>query len=155
MSTEATLQIVSTSLETTESIGETIGLRLQGGEFIELASDLGGGKTALSRGIVRGTGSGDHVASPTFTVSRVYQAERFSIHHFDLYRLQEAGLMQHELGELIDDPTAVIITEWGEAVSNVQPKIRLRIEISKTGEQQRAIDLYYDEPAEYLLEGLC
>ena len=41
------------SVEETERLGEAIGRLLRGGEIIELSSDLGGGKTTLTKGIVQ------------------------------------------------------------------------------------------------------
>ena len=68
---QQTCDITSTSIEDTERIAALLGSNLRGGELIELASDLGGGKTTFTRGLVRGGGSDDSVASPTFTISRV------------------------------------------------------------------------------------
>ncbi|MBX4191001.1 tRNA (adenosine(37)-N6)-threonylcarbamoyltransferase complex ATPase subunit type 1 TsaE, partial [Candidatus Saccharibacteria bacterium] len=82
-------QTVSTSSAETESIGSLIGASLKGGEVIELRSDLGGGKTTFVRGLAAGAGSKANVTSPTFTLSRLYPAKNFSIHHFDFYRLND------------------------------------------------------------------
>src|SRR5690606_33786002 len=68
MSTGTTWRTSSTSSEATERLGERLGKALKGGEVIELASDLGGGKTTLVRGLARGAKSSDKVASPTFTI---------------------------------------------------------------------------------------
>jgi len=49
---------------------------LRGGEVIELAGDIGGGKTTFVRGLARGAGSSDVVSSPTFTISKVYKVSK-------------------------------------------------------------------------------
>lgn len=54
-------------------LGELLGSKLTGGEVIELRSDLGGGKTTFTKGIVKGAGSSDVVASPTFTLKKIYK----------------------------------------------------------------------------------
>lgn len=146
------LIIKSDSADTTEKIGEDIGRRLKGGETIELLSDLGGGKTTFSRGLVRGAGSNDHVASPTFTVSKVYKTPSFEIHHFDFYRLTEAGLMEHELHDLLDDPKVVLVVEWGSVVQHVLPPNRLTIEINQTDAESRDLIFTYNPELQYLLE---
>ena len=135
----------------TEQLGEILGRNLKGGEVIELLSDLGGGKTAFTRGLVRGAGSTDHVASPTFTISKLYKAPGFAIHHFDFYRLGEAGLMEHELKDLIGDPKTVIVIEWGQAVRHVLPDERLRIEIIQTDTDSRDISINYSPVLGYIL----
>ena len=67
-----THSIVSTDSKSTEKLGALLGKQLKGGEVIELVSDLGGGKTTFVRGLAAGSGSKDQVASPTFTLSKVY-----------------------------------------------------------------------------------
>jgi len=127
---------------------------LRGGETIELVSDLGGGKTTFTRGLVRGAGSKDRVGSPTFTLSREYQAPRFTIAHFDFYRLGEAGIMSDELEELISDPAYVVVVEWGDIVHAVLPKARLAIRIEQAGEETRRIMMSYPTELKYLLDGV-
>ena len=137
----------------TEQLGEDIGRKLRGGEVIELISDLGGGKTTFVHGLARGAGSTDHVSSPTFTVSKVYKTPKFEIHHFDFYRLAKAGLMEHELHELLGDPKVVVVVEWGEIVQHVLPDKRLTIEISQTESEARDFYMTYDPELEYLMKG--
>lgn len=122
--------------------------------MIELVSDLGGGKTTLTRGLVRGAGSSDRVASPTFTISREYKAPKFTIAHFDFYRLGEAGVVADELAEMIGDARYVTVVEWGEIVHDVLPKDRLTVRLQLTGESSRRISFEYPSGLEYLLKGL-
>ena len=154
MNTGKTLQIPSTSSEETEHLGSKLGRQLKGGEVIELASDLGGGKTAFVRGMVRGMGSSDKVASPTFTLSREYNARNLTLYHFDFYRLQEAGIMQHELEEAIHDPLGVVAIEWANVVSGVLPPERLSITFKTTGENTRELLISCPEALNYLIKGL-
>lgn len=156
MNTGTTLQMRSISSDDTESLGATIGANLKGGELIELTSDLGGGKTTFTRGLVRGAGSNDKVASPTFTLSREYKAPHFTIVHFDFYRLAEAGIMDEEFAEFIGDPKYVVVVEWGDVVQDVLPTDRLSLTITRTaeGEDVRNIALTNTEPLAYLTEDL-
>ena len=131
----------SHSPEETEIIGAAIAARLHGGEVIELSSDLGGGKTTLVRGLVAATGSTDRVASPTFTISKVYKAPQFTIHHFDFYRLTEAGLIRHELEDILGDTDIVTIIEWSDVVAEVLPKDTIRVHIKTIGETEREITI--------------
>jgi tRNA threonylcarbamoyladenosine biosynthesis protein TsaE len=147
-----TWQTESTSPEKTEQLAEQLGRKLRGGEIIELVSDLGGGKTTLTRGLVRGTGSTDRVGSPTFTLSREYQAPKFTISHFDFYRLGEAGIVGDELNELIGDPAYVTVVEWGDIVHDVLPEQRLIIRIDQTGEETRRIIISYPAELAYIIE---
>lgn len=146
--------ISSRSAAMTEAIGEAIGRHLRGGETIELTSDLGGGKTTLVRGIAQGAGSGDHVSSPTFTVSKTYDAGHLQLHHFDFYRLHEAGIMRDELAELIGDPAYVVVVEWSDLVQDVLPEDRLTVTLEATSEDERRITLTYPESLTYLVQTL-
>lgn len=144
----------SSSLEETESLGRRLGAQLRGGEVIELISDLGGGKTSLTRGIAAGFGSPDNVASPSFTLSKEYVAGDKRIAHFDFYRLHEAGIMKEEIAELANDPLVVTIVEWADVVVDVLPDARITVTITYIDENERAIICQVPEEYEYLLEGI-
>lgn len=148
------MQIQTTKAIETEQIGEALGRNLRGGEVIELVGDLGSGKTTFTRGLARGIGSLDNVSSPTFTISKVYKSKPLEIHHFDLYRLQEAGLIEHELAEIADDDNSVIVVEWAEIAAHVLPKKRLIINFSHTGEDQRTLNFSFSKNLEYLVKNL-
>jgi tRNA threonylcarbamoyladenosine biosynthesis protein TsaE len=154
MSTVKTWQTISADSETTEALAEKIGKRLKGGEAIELVSDLGGGKTTFVRGLARGAGSDDKVASPTFTISKVYKADKFEIHHFDFYRLPDPGIVADELAELVHDPKVVIVVEWGDSVQHVLPEDRLTVRLAQTPEGARTLDMSVSESLGYLLEAI-
>ncbi len=142
----------SDSSKATEVFGEQIGRNLTGGEVIELVSDLGGGKTTITRGIARGAGSSDVVSSPTFMISKIYQTQKFRIYHFDFYRLSEIGQIEHELKEALQDKNVVVIIEWGEIVKNVLPENLLTISIKKTSDTSRELKLTYDDKLAYLVD---
>lgn len=149
-----TKQLHTADSVATEQLAEKIGQRLKGGEVIELIADLGGGKTTFTRGLARGAGSGDTVSSPTFTISKVYSAPYFEIHHFDFYRLEEPGIMADELAEIVDDPSIVTVVEWGENVRHVLPQKHLRVELKLDNGDGRQILLSAAPGLEYLLKDI-
>jgi tRNA threonylcarbamoyladenosine biosynthesis protein TsaE len=136
-------QITSTSSADTERLGELLGEQLTGREVIELRSDLGGGKTTMVRGITSGAGSSDRVGSPTFTLSKEYKAKKFDIHHFDFYRLSEAGILKEQLVEATQ--TGVVIVEWADIVKDVLPQDHLSIELKPVAHDpdERQITITY------------
>lgn len=140
-------QTSSTSSADTERLGELLGSRLKGGEIIELRSDLGGGKTTFVRGLARGAGSKANVASPTFTLSRIYSAPKFDIHHFDFYRLDDPGILADQLSESVNNVNAVTVVEWGGIVQNVLPAGHMTIEFKPTAisPDQREITIHYPQ----------
>lgn len=133
-------------------LGEQLGKLLRGGEIIELRSDLGGGKTTFVRGLARGAGSRDKVASPTFTLNRVYKARGFNIYHFDFYRLDAPGILADQLSEAMADK-AVVIVEWADIVSDILPAERLSIEFNPTPDNpdERIIVFKYPESMEPII----
>lgn len=143
------------SADMTTAMGVKIGQKLLGGEVIELVSDLGGGKTTFTKGLAKGIGSTDHVASPTFTISRLYRGKKLEMHHFDFYRLSEAGLMEHEIADVLGDPSAVVVIEWGGAVAHVLPKERLTIRFTQNGEDSRTLQISCPSELDYLLKELA
>ena len=155
MQDKQSTKFITESPEATEQLGEAIGMRLRGGEVIELVSDLGGGKTTFVRGLARGFGSTDRVSSPTFTISREYKSGDRTIYHFDFYRLHEAGIVADELAEAAHDPNAVVVVEWGDIVADVLPADRLTLALQATGQASRTLTLAFPDAYAYLVKGIA
>ncbi len=147
-----TYQTDTTSSAQTEQLGEQLGHVLKGGEVFELSSDLGGGKTTFVRGLARGLGSKDHVASPTFTLSREYKTPKYTLFHYDFYRLADAGIMSTELAEAVADRQAIVVVEWAGIVKNVLPAKRVEVRFEIMDEDIRRLTFKYPEELEYLFE---
>lgn len=150
----STYGLTTNNPESSERLAEKIGKKLRGGEVIELISDLGGGKTTFVRGLARGFGSNDKVASPTFTISRIYAAGKKQLYHFDFYRLNEAGLIAHELSDILGDSSAVVVIEWGKVIRHALPDQRLTIKIDHAGDSSRELTISYPKALAYLIEDL-
>lgn len=133
-------------------IGERIGSLLRGGEVIELVGDVGAGKTTLVKGIGTGLSVEDDVQSPSFTISRVYQARnQLELHHYDFYRLHDAGVMKHELAESIESPNAITVIEWADTVGSVLPQDHITLRINYLPDSDgRTIDLLVGDTYKYL-----
>jgi tRNA threonylcarbamoyladenosine biosynthesis protein TsaE len=110
-----TLRETATAVET-EAAGEELGKRLRKGDLLLLKGDLGAGKTTFVRGLARGCGSDELVASPTFQLVRIYRG-RIQLAHVDLYRLESAGEVR-DLGleELLDE--GAVVVEWGDRIDS-------------------------------------
>lgn len=125
-----------------KQFGAKLGALLTGGEIIELVGDVGAGKTTLTKGIAEGLGIDETVQSPSFTISRVYDAANgLRMAHYDFYRLHDAGIMADELHETIHDPATVTIIEWAGIVDGILPANRLTIDITSPTETQRRIEI--------------
>ena len=140
------LELLSRNETDTVNIGSQIGHKLRGSEIILLESDLGGGKTTFTRGLASGIESGDDVSSPTFTISQVYKGKSLEIHHYDLYRLGEMGLMMKELQEVVEDKNNVVVIEWPNLVEHNLPEnrvIHIKLEMRKRDINERLITIMY------------
>ena len=114
-----------------------------GVRVLELIGDVGAGKTTLVKGLAAGLGIIEEVASPSFTISRVYDIPpRSRLFHYDFYRLTDAGILRDELAEVIDDPTAITVIEWAQIVDDVLPDPHARVTIRATGENEREVIVY-------------
>lgn len=151
----STLTITTNSATETQTLAETIGRVLRGGEVIELISDLGGGKTTFTKGLARGLSITDTVQSPTFTISRTYVArDNLELHHFDFYRLQEPGIMSATLNESMQQPDVIVVVEWGDIVRDVLSGKRLSLHITSTGEDSRLLVFNIPNDYQYIQKGL-
>jgi len=136
----------------TRALGEKIGRLLKGGEVIELVGDVGAGKTTFVKGLALGLGINEDVQSPSFTISRVYDArDGLLLAHYDFYRLNDAGIMADELTETTQDSATVTVIEWADIVEGVLPSRRLRIVFASPTETSRTLTL---DGNESLLENL-
>lgn len=121
--------------EDMKSFGRRLGKQLRGGEVIELVGDVGAGKTTLVKGIGLGLKIDEDIQSPSFTISRVYSArDGLELHHYDFYRLADAGIMSFELEESVLDPACITIIEWAQTVHDVVPDCHITIQIAYTPE---------------------
>jgi tRNA threonylcarbamoyladenosine biosynthesis protein TsaE len=126
----------------TRELGQKIGRLLRGGETIELIGDVGAGKTTFVKGLAQGLAIDDDVQSPSFTISRVYDArDNLHLAHYDFYRLADAGIMSDELSETMQDPETITVIEWADIVEGVLPKDRLTITFEAPTEMSRKLTL--------------
>ena len=98
----------------TAELGASLARELVPGDIVLLEGDLGAGKTALARAIIRSL-AGDpalDVPSPTFALVQPYDTPKGQVLHADLYRLGDPREVD-ELG-LLDNPGAIVLVEWAE-----------------------------------------
>lgn len=122
------------------SYGQKLGKELQAPAIIELVGDVGAGKTTLVRGIAAGLGIDEPLTSPSFTISKTYQGEKYRLVHYDFYRLADPGIMMEDLDEAIGDPNTITIVEWAESVRDILPENRRKIQIKYIDENSREIE---------------
>jgi tRNA threonylcarbamoyladenosine biosynthesis protein TsaE len=116
--------------EATDALGADLAATLRPGDIVLLHGDLGAGKTALARAIIRAL-TGDmamDVPSPTFALVQPYVGPLGPILHADLYRLGDPREID-ELG-LLDNPEAIVLVEWAERASELFDTATLQVTLS-------------------------
>jgi tRNA threonylcarbamoyladenosine biosynthesis protein TsaE len=130
--------IYSSSVLDTENAGFEFAKYLKSGDFVALKGDLGAGKTAFTRGIVKYLvpECADIVHSPTFTVVNEYEGEGTNVYHFDFYRLKNEDDL-YACG--FDDyfgRGGVVVAEWADMFETGWCGNTYNIEIIKDDEKR-------------------
>lgn len=123
--------LVLTELELA-ALAERLALHLCAGDSIALRGDLGAGKTAFARALIRAlVGDPLHdVPSPTFALRQDYESARGAIVHFDLYRIADP----RELDEIGFDEAlqqAITVIEWPERAGTSLPPVTLAVTLQE------------------------
>lgn len=123
-------RIALPDLTATEALGRDLAARLRPGDVLLLEGPLGAGKTALARAILRAL-AGDpalDVPSPSYTLVQSYGTPRFTVHHFDLWRLSgPEGLEELGWDEARRD---VVIVEWPDRLGALAVPDAYRVTLS-------------------------
>lgn len=102
-----------------------------GRNVVLLYGHLGSGKTACVKNYVS-TFLGQNADSPTFALVNTYKGKEQTVHHFDLYRLNDLEEIE-EIGfwDYLDDGSLCFI-EWPEKIAELLPidkTVRIDIEL--------------------------
>lgn len=134
----------------TEKEGETIAIAARFAQaltppvMVALRGDLGAGKTAFARALIRalpGVAEDEDVPSPTFTLVQTYDADVGPVFHFDLYRIEHPAELR-ELGwdDALDEGLALV--EWPNKAGSELPGDRIDVEIRiEKGTEARLIEI--------------
>lgn len=119
------------SEEATTRLAEDLAMILKPGDVIALEGDLGAGKSAFARALIRAfvDDAALDVPSPTFTLVQPYEMGRFPLAHFDLYRLSDPEeLIELGFDELLQDGAALI--EWPSRAEEDLPDSALTLSLA-------------------------
>ena len=131
MTTPATFSLALANEAATAHLMADLALLIGAGDVITLSGDLGAGKTAAARALIRHLADDPtiEVPSPTFTLAQSYELPPFPLIHADLYRINDAGELE-EIGLSPLPEGVVALIEWPERALSALPPDRIDIALS-------------------------
>lgn len=108
--------------------------------LLTLEGDLGAGKTAFSQGFIQALLPNARVKSPTFSLIESYPLDQLTLHHLDLYRLQDPEELEY-LGLRDLFWHSICLIEWASRGEGWLPVADCAIQIVSLENDRREIKL--------------
>ena len=135
-------QFITHSASETTALGELFAKDCRRGDVLAFFGGLGMGKTSFMKGLVKGLGISADVTSPTFTLVNEYKGEKYTVYHFDMYRISTwEDLYSTGFFDYLESD-AILACEWSENIENALPEDAVYIRIQRGAlENDRVIDI--------------
>ena len=127
------------------------------GCFVNLFGEIGAGKTAFVKLVAEALGIKEKVTSPSFVILNEYHSSSIPVYHFDLYRLEHAGIstITDELREY-SEGRKITFVEWAEFSQGELPFERLEINVTYDDDESRVYEFKsIGEKNVEIIEGLA
>ncbi|EOQ89107.1 tRNA threonylcarbamoyl adenosine modification protein YjeE [Leptospira yanagawae serovar Saopaulo str. Sao Paulo = ATCC 700523] len=139
---ETELQPVFSSLDSIV----TSYLSLNKKPILLFTGEMGAGKTTFIREWFSRYGTNSSINSPTFSLYNVYDSHKFSLVHFDLYRIHSLEEMENLGFEEIWGKEDVSAIEWWQKAESILPKEnRIYITIASNNFENRTYTIEWSE----------
>jgi N-acetylmuramate 1-kinase len=145
MNAPTTFSVALVNETATAQLMADLALLVGPSDVITLSGELGAGKTAAARAMIRYL-AGDEtleVPSPTFTLVQGYELPPFPVLHADLYRVEDPGELD-EIGLSSLPEGTLVLVEWPERAPSALPDDRIDIALTHRpalGSTARAADV--------------
>ncbi|MBF8269774.1 MAG: tRNA threonylcarbamoyl adenosine modification protein YjeE [Gammaproteobacteria bacterium] len=144
---------VATSMEM-EALGQRYAAGCPAGARIYLQGDLGAGKTTWVRGFLRGWQYTGTVKSPTYTLVETYHVHGQTIHHLDLYRINDPDELESiGIREYLDG-AGICLVEWPEKGGELLAAPDIMVGIAMNGFKRNVRMQSYSSTGTQLLAAL-
>src|SRR5271168_2223457 len=145
MTAPATFSVALANESATAQLMADLALLTGPGDVITLSGDLGAGKPAAARAMIRylADDAALEVPSPTFTLAQTYDLPPYPLVHADLYRVNDP-LELEEIGLSPLPEGTVALIEWPERAPDALPADRIDIALSHSpalGSAARAAEI--------------
>ena len=113
-------------LETAKKFADIFSKNIFKGDIILFYGEVGVGKTTFIKFLINSLLKKDkkdisEITSPTFSLMKQYKLNKYEIHHYDLYRLNnEKDILSLNIFE--DFSNKVILIEWPEILGKLKPR---------------------------------
>ncbi|MBV6273532.1 tRNA (adenosine(37)-N6)-threonylcarbamoyltransferase complex ATPase subunit type 1 TsaE [Alcaligenaceae bacterium CGII-47] len=116
------------------------------GGRLHLRGELGAGKTALVRALLRAAGVTGRIKSPSYALLESYNVSNLYFYHFDFYRFSDAReWLDAGFRELMHE-AAIVLIEWPEKAGELLPPPDLDILLEYSGSSRHAhLSAYSDK----------
>ena len=111
------------------------------GCFVNLFGEIGAGKTAFVKLVAEALGIKEKVTSPSFVILNEDHSSSIPVYHFDLYRLEHAGIstIADELREY-SEGRKITFVEWAEFSQGELPFERVEINVTYDDDESRVYE---------------
>lgn len=108
------------------------------GAAVYLRGDLGAGKTALTRALLRAAGVTGRIKSPSYALLESYKVSSIYFYHIDFYRFNDSSEWQDAGFRELFRPDAVVLIEWPEKAEGQLPTPDLLVDLAYANEGRTA-----------------
>jgi len=113
------------------------------GGRIHLEGELGAGKTAFTRALLRECGITGRIKSPSYALLESYKVSNLYFYHFDFYRFSDSReWLDAGFRDLLRDD-AVVLIEWPERAGGLLPPPDLLVRLAYAGSGRDAVLIAY------------
>lgn len=89
--------------------------------IVLLEGEMGVGKTQLVKIFCENFGCDREVSSPTFAIIQEYPSSLGSIHHVDLYRIEDTDELENTgFWEIFSKPKGIVFIEWPQRLDEAR-----------------------------------
>ena len=120
----------------TINAGVNFARQLHPGSVVACFGGLGTGKTRFIKGICKGLGVNEHVASPTFTIVNEYNVGGLHVCHFDFYRLKSLEELREIGFEEYIYSDGICLIEWADRVRELLSPNRYDVHLTLGNDEQ-------------------
>ena len=131
-----------------EKLSKEFAKKIKISEIVLFKGDLGSGKTTFIRSIINNIyllnkkKRPTKIPSPSFPILQIYSLNKFSIYHYDFFRVKKVNEI-NEIGFEENIIGNITFIEWPELViSKIYDYKYYEVDISIIGEKNRKISIY-------------